>query len=44
MFSTLLRVDLQTRVGQQIGYVQHIAAVAVIEAVRTIPGYEVSGG
>ena len=41
MFSCLKCVDLSSRVGQQLGFVQHIAAVALVQAVRTQPGYQV---
>ena len=44
MFSSLIKVALKCRLGQRIGYMQHIAAIAVIEAVRTKCGHEVSVG
>uniref|UniRef100_H3CT43 Holocarboxylase synthetase n=1 Tax=Tetraodon nigroviridis TaxID=99883 RepID=H3CT43_TETNG len=40
MFTVGLRVDLGSRLGQRIPFLQHLAALAVVEAVRTLPGYE----
>ena len=42
MFSLRLSISLNTELGQRPGYIQHIAALAVIEAVKNTPGYKVS--
>lgn len=41
MFTLHLQVALSSRLGQRIPFLQHLAALAVVEAVRTLPGYEV---
>lgn len=41
MFTVGLQVELSSRLGQRIPFLQHLAALAVVEAVRTLPGYEV---
>lgn len=40
-FTLGLQVELSSRLGQRIPFLQHLAALAVVEAVRTLPGYEV---
>ncbi|KAM6983835.1 biotin--protein ligase isoform 1-T1 [Tautogolabrus adspersus] len=40
MFTLRVQVDLSSRLGQRIPFLQHLAALAVVEAVRTLPGYE----
>ncbi|XP_037403434.1 biotin--protein ligase isoform X2 [Pygocentrus nattereri] len=40
MFTLHLQVDISSRLGQRIPFLQHLAAVAMVEAVRTLPGYE----
>ncbi|TSK16182.1 Biotin--protein ligase [Bagarius yarrelli] len=40
MFTLHLRVEVNSRLGQRIPFLQHLAALAVVEAVRTLPGYE----
>lgn len=42
MFTVGLQVELGSRLGRRIPFLQHLAALAVVEAVRTLPGYEVS--
>ncbi|XP_061106541.1 biotin--protein ligase isoform X2 [Conger conger] len=40
MFSLHVQVPVSSRLGQRIPFLQHLAALAVVEAVRTLPGYE----
>ncbi|KAJ0062184.1 hypothetical protein NL108_017421, partial [Boleophthalmus pectinirostris] len=40
MFTVCLQVELSSRLGQKIPFLQHLAALAVVQAVRTLPGYE----
>ncbi|XP_047463271.1 biotin--protein ligase isoform X2 [Mugil cephalus] len=40
MFTLGVQVELSSRLGQRIPFLQHLAALAVVEAVRTLPGYE----
>ncbi|XP_031166802.1 biotin--protein ligase isoform X1 [Sander lucioperca] len=40
MFTLAVQVELSSRLGQRIPFLQHLAALAVVEAVRTLPGYE----
>ncbi|KAG9263645.1 biotin-protein ligase isoform X1 [Astyanax mexicanus] len=40
MFTLHLQVEVSSRLGQRIPFLQHLAALAVVEAVRTLPGYE----
>lgn len=42
MFTLSVQVELSSRLGQRIPFLQHLAALAVVEAVRTLPGYQVS--
>ena len=41
MFTLAIQVELSSRLGQRIPFLQHLVALAVVEAVRTLPGYEV---
>lgn len=41
MFTVHTRVPVGSRLGQSIPFLQHLAALAVVEAVRTLRGYEV---
>ena len=41
MFSAHVRVDLMSNLGQRVAYLQHIASLAAVEAIRCKPGYEV---
>lgn len=41
MFTLSVQVELSSRLGQRIPFLQHLAALAVVEAVRTLPGYQV---
>ena len=41
MFTLHVKVDLHSALGQKLAYLQHIASLAVVEAVRCKPGYEV---
>ncbi|XP_063058998.1 biotin--protein ligase isoform X2 [Engraulis encrasicolus] len=40
MFTLHVRVPIASRLGQRIPFLQHLAALAVVEAVCTLPGYE----
>ncbi|XP_056140955.1 biotin--protein ligase isoform X2 [Lampris incognitus] len=40
MFTLNVQVELNSRLGQRIPFLQHLAALAVVEAVRTLPGYQ----
>nr|XP_002732728.1 PREDICTED: biotin--protein ligase-like [Saccoglossus kowalevskii] len=40
MFSLLLNIPVRTELGQRLPYLQHIASLAVVEAVCNLPGYE----
>ncbi|XP_054611639.1 biotin--protein ligase isoform X2 [Dunckerocampus dactyliophorus] len=40
MFTLCVQVKLCSRLGQKISFLQHLVALAVIEAVRTLPGYQ----
>ncbi|CAN9501495.1 unnamed protein product [Ophioblennius macclurei] len=40
MFTVSVQVALSSQLGQRIPFVQHLAALAVVEAVRTLPGYQ----
>ncbi|XP_067113908.1 biotin--protein ligase isoform X1 [Osmerus mordax] len=40
MFTLHVQVALSSRLGQSIPFLQHLASLAVVEAVRTLPGYE----
>ncbi|XP_034539269.1 biotin--protein ligase isoform X2 [Notolabrus celidotus] len=40
MFTLSIQVDLNSKLGQRIPFLQHLVALAVVEAVRTLPGYQ----
>nr|XP_061817824.1 biotin--protein ligase-like isoform X1 [Nerophis lumbriciformis] len=40
MFTLCVQVKLSSRLGQRISFLQHLVALAVVEAVRTLPGYQ----
>ncbi|KAL1267246.1 hypothetical protein QQF64_002921, partial [Cirrhinus molitorella] len=40
MFTLHLQLPVDSRLGQRIPFLQHLAALAVVESVRTLPGYE----
>uniref|UniRef100_A0A8C6UFE5 Holocarboxylase synthetase (biotin-(proprionyl-CoA-carboxylase (ATP-hydrolysing)) ligase) n=1 Tax=Neogobius melanostomus TaxID=47308 RepID=A0A8C6UFE5_9GOBI len=40
MFTVGLQVELSSRLGQRIPFLQHLMALAAVEAVRTLPGYQ----
>nr|XP_046265949.1 biotin--protein ligase isoform X2 [Scatophagus argus] len=40
MFTLRVQVELSSKLGQKIPFMQHLAALAVVEAVRTLPGYQ----
>ncbi|XP_072230851.1 biotin--protein ligase isoform X2 [Leuresthes tenuis] len=40
MFTLRLQVELSSKLGQRIPFLQHLVALAVVEAVRTLPGYQ----
>ncbi|XP_030601727.1 biotin--protein ligase-like [Archocentrus centrarchus] len=40
MFTLSVQVELNSRLGQRIPFLQHLAALAVVEAVCTLPGYQ----
>uniref|UniRef100_A0A1A7WYW9 Holocarboxylase synthetase (Biotin-(Proprionyl-Coenzyme A-carboxylase (ATP-hydrolysing)) ligase) n=1 Tax=Iconisemion striatum TaxID=60296 RepID=A0A1A7WYW9_9TELE len=42
MFTVRVQVELHSRLGQRIPFLQHLAALAIVEAVCTLPGYQVS--
>ena len=42
MFTLHVQVPISSSLGQSIPFLQHLAALAVVEAVCTLPGYEVS--
>ena len=41
MFSTIMTVKPQSRLHGKLPLLQHIVALSVVSAIRTIPGYEV---
>ena len=41
MFSLHVRVPLKSLMGQGVAFLQHIASLAVVQAVTDRPGYEV---
>ncbi|KAM4727062.1 biotin--protein ligase [Anableps anableps] len=40
MFTVGVQVELNSRLGQRIPFLQHLAALAIVEAIRTLPGYQ----
>uniref|UniRef100_UPI0035901734 biotin--protein ligase isoform X2 n=1 Tax=Myxine glutinosa TaxID=7769 RepID=UPI0035901734 len=40
MFTLYLSIPLNSRLGQRLPFLQHLVALAVVQAVRTSPGYE----
>uniref|UniRef100_A0A1A8DHD6 Holocarboxylase synthetase (Biotin-(Proprionyl-Coenzyme A-carboxylase (ATP-hydrolysing)) ligase) n=1 Tax=Nothobranchius kadleci TaxID=1051664 RepID=A0A1A8DHD6_NOTKA len=40
MFTVRVQVELRSRLGRRIPFLQHLAALAVVEAVCTLPGYQ----
>ncbi|XP_007540334.2 biotin--protein ligase, partial [Poecilia formosa] len=40
MFTVGVQVELNSKLGQRIPFLQHLAALAIVEAVRTLPGYQ----
>uniref|UniRef100_A0A8C4R699 BPL/LPL catalytic domain-containing protein n=4 Tax=Eptatretus burgeri TaxID=7764 RepID=A0A8C4R699_EPTBU len=40
MFTLYLSIPLNSRLGQRLPFLQHLVALAVVQAVRTCPGYE----
>lgn len=40
MFTLHLQVELDSRLGQRVSFLQHLVSLAVVESVRTLPGYE----
>ncbi|XP_034033381.1 biotin--protein ligase [Thalassophryne amazonica] len=40
MFTLSVRVELSSQLGQRIPFLQHLAALAVVEAVCSLPGYQ----
>lgn len=41
MFTLHARISLDSALGQRLPFLQHIVSTAVVESVRTMPGYEV---
>ena len=41
MFSVHVRIPAGSELAEKLPFLQHIASAAVVEAVRTMPGYEV---
>lgn len=42
MFSVQLHIDLNTPLGKRLSLLQHLMAVAMVNAVLSVKGYEVS--
>ncbi|KAA0704444.1 Biotin--protein ligase [Triplophysa tibetana] len=40
MFTLHLQIPLKSQLGQRVSFLQHLVALAVVEAVRTLPGYQ----
>lgn len=40
MFTVGVQVGLNSRLGQRIPFLQHLAALAIVEAILTLPGYQ----
>ncbi|KAL8603079.1 hypothetical protein ACOMHN_015644 [Nucella lapillus] len=40
MFTLPLRLPVESHLGQHISFLQHMASLAVVHSVRTLPGYE----
>jgi biotin--protein ligase len=40
MFSMVVRVEFGTKLGSRLPYIQHIASLALVEAVRGLNGYK----
>ncbi|XP_067897254.1 biotin--protein ligase isoform X2 [Heterodontus francisci] len=40
MFTLLVRIPIHTQLGQNISFVQHLVALAAVESVISMPGYE----
>lgn len=40
MFTLHLQIPLKSHLGQRVSFLQHLVALAVVESVRTLPGYE----
>ncbi|XP_031727425.1 LOW QUALITY PROTEIN: biotin--protein ligase [Anarrhichthys ocellatus] len=40
MFTLTAQVELSSKLGQRIPFLQHLVALAAVEAVRTLPGYQ----
>nr|XP_045006799.1 biotin--protein ligase isoform X2 [Jaculus jaculus]XP_045006800.1 biotin--protein ligase isoform X2 [Jaculus jaculus]XP_045006801.1 biotin--protein ligase isoform X2 [Jaculus jaculus] len=40
LFTLLVSIPLRSQLGQRIPFVQHLMSLAVVEAVRSLPGYE----
>ncbi|XP_051542128.1 biotin--protein ligase isoform X2 [Myxocyprinus asiaticus] len=40
MFTLHLQLPLNSPLGQRVSFLQHLVALAVVESVRTLPGYE----
>lgn len=41
LFTLLVSIPLRSQLGQRIPFIQHLMSLAVVEAVRSIPEYEV---
>lgn len=41
MFTLQLHIPLTSVLGKRISLIQHVAAVSLVSAVKSIPGYEV---
>lgn len=39
MFSTQLHIPLSSNLGQHLPFLQHLVAIAIVQAVREYPGY-----
>lgn len=40
MFSFPLKVDLQSKLGRKLGYIQHLVALSIVDGICSLPGYE----
>ncbi|XP_060689761.1 biotin--protein ligase isoform X2 [Hemiscyllium ocellatum] len=40
MFTLHVRIPTQSKLGQNISFIQHLMALAAVESVRSVPGYE----
>ena len=41
MFTLHVKIEMENLLGRAVSYLQHMTSLAVVESVRTLPGYEV---